>query len=193
MLVNDATVPVDMLSIEDKAAIQKSGEITRQIEFNDPARHSLLKGRLRILKTEDPQTFNFVEVGEWVSHGHHANFQQENDFEFRDKLLYDENGNTLSRRIYEKHGESFQLKEDWSSEVKQGRFLQHVKVYEDGILVEEYTWRVKNYLEPMSDSQKDKIHFGTDRGYYPDGKLAYIRSYDDNGRLVSEVKHARQN
>jgi len=177
-----------MLSTDDKDAIQQRGEITRQIVFNDPARHSLLKGKLRILKTEDPQTFKFVEVGEWVSHGHHVNFLQSNDFEFRDKLLYDENGNTLSRRIYEKHGESFQVKEEWSSEVKEGRFLQHVKVYEDGVVAEEYTWRVKNYLEPMSDSQKDKIHFGTDRVYYPDGKVAYVRSYNDDGKLISEEK-----
>ena len=181
-----------MLSTEDKAAIQKSGEITRQIEFNDPARHSLLKGKLRILRTEDPQTFNFVEVGEWLSHGHHLDFLQANDFEFRDKQLYDENGNTLSRRIYEKHDGSFQVKEDWSSEIREGRFLQHVKIYDHGVLVEEYTWRVKNYLEPKSDSMKDKVHVGIDKGYYPDGKLSFIRNYDDNGRLISEEKHARQ-
>ena len=39
-------------------------------------------------------------------------------------------------------------------------------------------------------SQKNKIPFGTDKGYYPDGHLAYVRSYDANGRLISEEKHA---
>ena len=65
-----------MLSTEDKYAIQQRGEIIRQIEFNDPARHSLLRGKLRILKTEDPQAYNFVEVGEWVRHGHYSNSDQ---------------------------------------------------------------------------------------------------------------------
>ena len=131
-----------MLSTEDKHAIQQRGEIIRQIEFNDPARHSLLKGKLRILKTEDPQTYNFVEVGEWVSHGHYANSGKQMTLSSEISLVYDENGNTLSRRIYQKHGEQFEVKEDWSSEVINGRFLQHMKVYEDGVLVAEYTRNV---------------------------------------------------
>jgi hypothetical protein len=177
-----------MLSIEDKAAIQRSGEITRQIEFNDPARHSLLKGKLRILKTENPQTFNFVEVGEWVSHGQHVS-SKEATHQFRESVVYDDNGNTVSRRIYEKHGAAFQIKEEWSSEMVEGRFLQHVKVYEDGHIVAEYTRNVLNYMEPKSDSQKDKIPFGTDKVYYPDGHLAFTRSYDNNGKLIGEKNH----
>ena len=177
-----------MLSTEDKHAIQQRGEITRQIEFNDPARHSLLRGKLRILRTENPQSFNFVEVGEWVRHGHHLDSDQVSDHEFREQLVNDENGNTLSRRIYEKHGDLFQMKEDWSSELIEGRFLQHVKEYEDGVLVAEYSRNVLNYLEPKSDSQKNKIPFGTDKGYYLNGELAYVRSYDDKGKLISVVK-----
>lgn len=180
-----------MLSTDDKDAIQQRGEITRQIEFNDPARNSLLKGKLRILKTDDHQTLNFVEVGEWVSHGQYASSSQKNRLEFRDSLVNDENGNTLSRRIYEKHGEQFQVKEEWSSELIEGRFLQHMKVYDAGVLVAEYTRNVLNYLEPKSDLQKNKIPFGTDKGYYPDGHLAYVRSYDANGVLISEEKLAR--
>ena len=177
-----------MLSTQDKDAIQQGGEITRQIEFNDPARHSLLKGKLRILKTENPQAFNFVEVGEWVRHGHHSNSGEMSSLEFRDRLINDENGNTVSRRIYEKHGDVFEMKEDWSSELIEGRFLQHIRAYENGVLVAEYTRNVLNYLEPKSDLQKDKIPFGTDKGYYPDGNLAYVRSYDDNGKLISEER-----
>jgi hypothetical protein len=178
-----------MLSTEDKRAIQQRGEIIRQIEFNDPARHNLLRGKLRILKTEDPQAYNFVEVGEWVRQGHYSDSDKPIDFEFRDRLVYDENGNTISRRIYQKHGDQFEVKEDWSSELVNGRFLQHMKVYEDGVLVAEYTRNVLNYLEPKSDLAKNKIPFGTDNGYYPDGRLAYIRSYDDAGKLISEQKY----
>ena len=179
-----------MLTAKDKYAIEQTGEITRQIEFNDPARHCLLRGKLRILKTEDPQTLNFVEVGEWVYHGHRSSSDQPDAHEFRDSLLYDEHGNTLSRRIYEKHGEQFQIKEQWSSELIDGRFLQHMKVYENGILVAEYTRNVVNYLEPKSDLQKDKVPFGTDKGYHHDGTLAYVRSYNDEGKLVAEKKYA---
>ena len=179
-----------MLSTDDKDAIQQRGEIIRQIEFNDPARHNLLRGKLRILKTEDSQAYNFVEVGEWVRHGHYSNSDKPNDLEFRDHLVYDEYGNTLSRQIYQQHGEQFDVKEDWSSEIINGRFLQHMKVYEDGVLIAEYTRNVLNYLEPKSDLQKNKIPFGTDKGYYPDGHLAYVRSYDANGILISEEKHA---
>lgn len=180
-----------MLSAKDKYVIQETGEITRQIEFNDPARHCLLRGKLRILKTEDPHAFNFVEVGEWVNHGHYSNADETIDLEFRDSVVYDENGNTISRRTYQKHGDVFQMKEDWSSELVEGRFLQHVKTYENGALIAEYTRNVLNYLEPKSDLQKNKIPFGTDKGYYPDGKLAYIKSYDNNGNLISEKKLAR--
>ena len=175
-----------MLSAQDKDAIRQRGEITRRIEFNDPASHCLLQGNLRILKTENPKSFNFVEVGEWVRQGHHSNSSEMNSLEFRERLVNDENGNTISRRIYEKHGDAFEIKEEWSSELIEGRFLQHVKAYENGVLVNEYTRKVLNYLEPKSDLKKDKIPFGTDKGYYPDGKLAYMRSYDDNGRLISE-------
>lgn len=180
-----------MLSTDDKDAIQQRGEITRQIEFNDPANNSLLKGKLRILKTDNQQTLNFVEVGEWVSHGQYARSGQKNKLEFRDSLVNDENGNTLSRRIYEKHGEQFQVKEEWSSELINGRFLQHMKIYENGVLVAECTRNVLNYLEPKSDLVKNKIPFGTDSGYYPDGKLAYVRRYNDTGKLISEEKYER--
>lgn len=180
-----------MLSADDKDALQRRGEITRQIEFNDPARNSLLRGKLRILRTENPQTFNFVEVGEWVYHGHHVISGQLNTNEFKDSLVYDENGNTLLRRIYEKHGEQFQIKEHWTSEFIDGRFLQHMKVYENGMLVAEYTRNVLNYLEPKSDLQKDKIPFGIDRGYHPDGKLAYVKSYDETGKLIGEETYVR--
>lgn len=179
-----------MLSSEDKNAIQQSGEIIRQIEFNDPARHSILRGKLRIIKTENPQNFNFVEVGEWISHGQYSDANQSDRHEFRDNVVYDENGNALSRHIYERHDGQFQMKEDWTSEVVDGRFLQHVKVYENGVLVAEYTKNVLDYLVPKSDPKKRKIPFGTDRGYYSDGKLAFVRNYDNNGELISEVKHA---
>jgi hypothetical protein len=178
-----------MLTAKDKYAIEQTGEITRQIEFNDPARHCLLRGKLRILKTEVPQTFNFVEVGEWVYHGHRSG--ELDTHEFRDSLLYDEHGNTLSRRIYEKHGEQFLIKEQWNSELIDGRFLQHMKMYENGVLVAEYTRNVLNYLEPKSDTQKDKIPFGTDKGYHHDGTLAYVRSYNDDGQLIAEKKYAQ--
>jgi hypothetical protein len=177
-----------MLSTEDKDAIRQSGEITRRIEFNDPASHCLLQGNLRILKTENPKSYNFVEVGEWVRQGHHSNSIEMDSLEFRERLVYDENGNTLSRRIYEKHGDVFEMKEDWSSELIDGRFLQHVKAYENGVLVREYTRNVLDYLEPKSDVKKNKIPFGTDTGYYLDGRLAYTRRYDDNGKLISEEK-----
>ena len=65
-----------------------------------------------------------------------------------------------------------------------------MKVYENGILVAEHTRNVLNYLEPKSDLHKDKIPFGTDKGYHRDGKLAYVRSYDDKGKLVAEKKYA---
>jgi hypothetical protein len=177
-----------MLSTEDKDAIRRNGEITRQIDFNDPARKSLLKGKIRILKTEDPLTYNIVEIGEWVSQGQHPSSDETRSLEFRDNLVYDENGNTLSRRIYEKHGERFQVKEDWTSEIVDGRFLQHMKMYEDGVLVAECTRNVLNYLEPKPDLQKSKIPIGTDKIYYPDGQLAYLRNYDNNGKLISEEK-----
>ena len=179
-----------MLSTADKAAIQRSGEITRQIEFNDPARHNLLRGTLRIIKTEDPKTFNFVEVGEWVNHGHYSNSDETIDLEFRDSVVYDENGNTVSRTLYQKHNDVFQKKEDWTSEINEGRFLQHVKIYENGILAAEYTRNVLNYLEPKSDLLKNKVPFGTDKSYFPNGKLQSAKSYDINGELISEVKHS---
>lgn len=163
----------------------------RQIDFNDPAHHSLLKGKLRILRTEDPQHFNFVEVGEWVNHGHHSTPDQSEIFEFRDRLVYDENGNTVSRRIYEKHGEIFQIKEDWTSEIVNGRFLQHVRLYENGILAAEYTRNVLNYQEPKSDAKKSKVPFGTDTAYYSDGSVHYIKCYDAGGVLISEEIHSR--
>ena len=180
-----------MLSTAEKKAIQQGGEITRQIEFNDPANNRLLKGKLRIIKTENPQTLNFVEVGEWVSHGHYSSSDHTSDLEFRDSLVYDKNGNALSRRKFERHGELFEMKEEWSSELVDGRFLQHVRVYEDGVLLAEYTRNVVNYLEPMSDSQKSKIPIGTDKVYFSNGNLACIRVYDDKGNLVSEEKHQR--
>lgn len=178
-----------MLTAEDKHAIQQSGEITRQIDFNDPASHRLLKGTLRILKTDNPQTLNFVEVGEWISHGHYTVSGESHELEFRDRLVYDENGNALSRRKYEKHGEQFQIREEWSSEMVEGRFLQHVKIYDDGILVAEYTRNVLNYLEPKSDLQKEKIPYGTNKIYFPDGNLAYVKIYNDKGELIGEEKH----
>ena len=180
-----------VLSQAEKDQINLSGEITKDIELGNPATESLLKGTLRIIRTERPDVFNFVEIGQWINHGRYGNSGQMHNIEFRDTIVYDNDGNTLSRRVYDRQDGTYKMTNDWSSEIIQDFFVQHFKVYDKGILRAEYSRKVVDYLVPKSDLEKIKIPVGIDKGYFQNGKLGYIKTYDQEGKLVSEGKYER--
>lgn len=62
-----------MLTAEEKDLIRQKGEIVKDIEFNKPASNGLLKGTLRIIRTDDPDIFNFIEIGQWINHSRVGN------------------------------------------------------------------------------------------------------------------------
>jgi len=185
------SVYAKMLTQTDKEQINENGEITKDIELGNPVDNGLLKGTLRIMKTENEEVFNFIEVGQWIEHGRYGNSGQLHNIESRDTITYDNNGNTVLRRVYDKQDGVFRMTNDWTSEIISGSFIQHFKVYNKGILIADYSKKVLDSSNPKSDLQKRKISVGTDKGYYQNGKLAYIKTYDQEGKLVSEEKYGR--
>ena len=180
-----------MLTQRDKDQINENGEITKDIELGNRADNELLKGTLRIIKTDNQKVFNFIEIGQWINHGRYASSGREHNVEFRDTITYDNNGNTVLRHVFDKQDGIFRMTNDWTSEMINGSFIQHFKVYHKGILVEDYSKKVLNPSNPKSDLQKKKILIGVDKGYYSNGKLAFIKTYDQEGKLVSEEKYGR--
>jgi hypothetical protein len=180
----------NILTDEDKEIITETGELYKDIELDDPDRHVFLKGRFRILKTDQEGIFNFVEVGQWIDHSRYGNSGSYHNLEFRDTLTYDSNGNTTRRAVYDKKYGTFQLTNSWTGEIVNGSFIQQMKVYDKGLLISEYSRKIVNYLTPKSDLQKTKIPFGEEKAYR-DGKLIRVKIYDTNGKIVSDEKYGR--
>jgi hypothetical protein len=181
---------VGILTLNDKNVITETGELFKDLEYHDPDKQIYSKGTLRVLKTEKENIFNFVKVGEWVDHGRYGNSGSFASLEFRDTLTYDHNGNATRRVVYDKKDGDFQLTNSWTGEIVNDSFIQQMKVYDKGILIAEYSRKIINYLTPKSDLEKIKIPFGQEKGY-KDGKLIRIKTYDTNGKLISDEKYGR--
>jgi uncharacterized protein YihD (DUF1040 family) len=95
------------------------------------------------------------------------------------------------RTTYEKRSSEFILKERWTSTIKESKFLQHIEVFDNNVLVSDYTGQILNYLEPLSDRLKKRIIVGIRKDYSSDGRLKTIETYDDSGKLISVEKYSR--
>lgn len=179
-----------ILTNDDKRLIAETGELFKDIELDDPGRHVFVKGRLRVLKTEQDGIFNFVKVGQWIDHGRYGNSGSYHNLEFRDTLIYDNHGNTTRRTLYDKKYDTFKMTDSWIGEMVNDQFIQRMKVYDKGILIAEYSRRVVDHLTPKSDLEKTKIPYGEDK-QYRDGKVSRVKTYDTNGKLVSDEKYGR--
>ncbi|AYB34158.1 hypothetical protein [Chryseolinea soli] len=180
-----------MLTPDEKNEINRTGEITKNIELYDPMDknlwHGMLKGTLRILKTENPEVFNFVEIGIWVTLTRPKG-QITTNYRVKDSTENDRQGNTLSKvRYYEGQAETYYLEKKCTSKMIDQQFIQHVEVFMDTALVMEYNMRVLDYGTPKSDSQKQKIVVGMYNEYFK-GKLVRTKVYDNDGNLILESK-----
>jgi hypothetical protein len=133
---------VGLLTHEEKNVIRETGEIFKDLEYNDADKHMYSKGTLRILKTDKENIFNFVKVGEWIDHGRYGNSGSYHNLEFRDTLTYDSNGNTTRRKVYDKKYGDFQMTHSWTGELANNSFIQKMKVYDKGILAIEYSMKI---------------------------------------------------
>ena len=155
-----------ILTTEDKRILAEIGELFKNVEHNDPERNVFIKGRLRVLKTEQDGIINFVKVGQWIDHARYGNSGSYHNLEFRDTLTYDNNGNTTRRIVYDKKYGTFQMTESWTGEIVNEKFIQRMSVYDKGILIAEYSRKVVDYLTPKSDLEKNKIPYGEDKELY---------------------------
>jgi hypothetical protein len=180
-----------ILTPYEKSLINRKGEITKEIELYDPLDRTLwrgmLKGTLRILKTDNPEIFNFVEVGKWVTLSRPSH-QLLTNYHARDTAIHDSLGNTLSKVwYYEAAFEKYTLGKKCTAKIIDHQFIQHFEQFIDTSLVREYDMRVIDYRIPRSDSEKLKIMVGTHNDYH-EGKLLATRTYDNNGTLIKETK-----
>lgn len=181
-----------MLTQSDKAEINQKGEITKDIELGNPGDDSLLKGTLRIMKTNDPDLFNFIQIGQWIDHGRLGNSGKVHNLEFRDTIVYDNSGNILSRVVYYKNKPTeYSLGERWTIEEVDSYFVRHIKQYKDNILISEYDRKLLEFNIPKSDFQKKTILIGTRNDYSSKGQLISRKIYNNNGELLKEEKYGR--
>ena len=183
-----------MLTPDEKILINRKGEIIRNIELYDPLDqslwHGMLKGTLRILKTENPEVFNFIEIGQWVTLTR-ATGQMMTNYHVRDTILNDSLGNTLSRMSYhEDQLGKYSLKKKCTSKTIDHQFIQHFEIFTDTALVEEFDMKILDHDLPKSDSRKRKIMIGT-YNIYNDGEIAWTRIYDCDGNKIKESKRER--
>lgn len=171
-----------MLSQADKEQINQRGEISKDVELGTSKDIDLLKGTLRILKTDKSNVFNFVEVGQWINHGRLGNSGKYHNLEFKDTTINDNLGNSISRVVYYKdEPNEYVLGERWT--LKESA-IRHVEIFRDKILIREYDLKLKDFNNPMSDIQKRKIPIGTRKDYSSSGQLISTKTFDDNGQLI---------
>jgi|GEM_PF-2931294 hypothetical protein len=179
------SVYAKMLTTDEMNTINQKGEITRDIEFNDPNDNRLLKGKLRILKTDRQDVFNFVEIGEWIDHGRLGNSGKYHNLEYRDTTFNDNLGNSISRVVYDKDKQNkFSLGERWTSKPQGDSFIRHIEIFKDRVLISEYDLKLQDFNNPKSDIQKKKIPTGTRKDYSPSGQLISTKTFDNNGQLI---------
>ncbi|HEY5746007.1 MAG TPA: hypothetical protein VIU12_08030 [Chryseolinea sp.] len=183
-----------MLTPDEKILINRKGEITKNIELYDPLDmslwHGMLKGTLRILRTENPEVFTFVEIGQWVTLTR-ATGQMMTNYHVRDTTLNDSLGNTVSKVSYQEDQlGKYSLKKKCTSKTIDHQFIQHFEIFRDTSLVEEFDMKILDHAIPKSDSRKRKIMIGT-YNVFLDGKLALTRIYDCDGNLMKESKRER--
>ena len=181
-----------MLSQTDKEQINQKGETTKHIELGNAADDSLLKGTLRIIKTDNPDIFNFVEIGQWINHGRLGNSGKYHNLEFKDTTVNDSLGNSLSRVAYYKDRNSeYLLGERWTTKQINNPPIRHVEIFKDRVLISEYDLKLVDFGKARSDIQKEKIKFGTRNDYSPGGQPISKTTYDENGNVLSEERYGR--
>lgn len=178
------SVYAKMLTQSDKEQINRKGEMSKDIVLGT-SDNDLLKGTLRILKTDNPDVYNFVEIGPWINHGRLGNSGKSHNLEYKDTTVNDNLGNSLSRVVYYKDKPNeYVLGERWTSKKQQESFIRHVEIFKDRVLISEYDLKLQDFNKPQSDIQKKKIPIGTRKDYSPSGQLISTKSFDDNGQLI---------
>lgn len=179
------SVYAKMLTQADKEQINQKGEITKDIELGTSVNNDLLKGTLRIMRTDNPDIYNFVETGQWINHGKLGNSGKYHNLEFKDTTVNDNLGNSLSRVVYYKDKPNeFILGERWTTKQQGETFIRHVEVFKDKVLISEYDLKLLDFKAPKSDSQKEKIPIGIRKDSSPSGQLISTKTFDDNGQLI---------
>jgi hypothetical protein len=179
-----------MLTAEDKNAINLNGETIKNIELGSPSANRLLKGKLKALKTEKENVFNFVEIGQWITHS--TTSGELHSHKLIDTTVNDNSGNSLSRVVYYlNNNNEFQLKERWTASRTGNLFIQHMEIFNNGILKYDFEMKVIDFEVPKSDRQKNKLFTGTAKEYAADGKLMTSRTFDINGKLIKEQSYGR--
>jgi hypothetical protein len=178
-----------LLTTQDKRIISKDGRMIKDVELNDLSTAYLLKGKLMIFKSNDPDHFAFVEVGEWVTHSTTTGVLVPK--RLIDTTNYDNLGNiTFSVRYY-KQKSGFELSKRITKKISGIKFIQHVEYFRDGALVQDLDTQVIEHDTLKPDGEKLKKPIGTWNEYNRKGHLKLRRVFDDSGNLLKEEKYAR--
>ena len=183
------SVYASMLTEAEKDQINREGEITKEIELIDESDNGLLKGTLRIMKTEDPTIFNFIEIGKWVEHGRLGSSGKYNNMPYKDTTLNDASGNSLWRVVYhQENSTEYTLIERWTIN-QTGKYpVRHVEAFNNNVLVSEFDLKLTDFEKSKSDIQKKKVKTGVQKDYSKKGQLISTKTYDDSGKLIKEEK-----
>lgn len=182
-----------MLTSEEKQIINQSGELIKSIDIANPQDASLLKGTLRILKTEKEGFYNFVEIRQWINHSRVGNTGKYHNLEYKDTTNNDNLGNTTFRVTYHRENvDKFRLAERWTSKRDHNSFIRHIEIYKDEILISEYDVKIADFNTPKSDRQKRGVITGIRKDYSASGQLVSTKMFDDNGKLIKEERYGGQ-
>lgn len=181
-----------MLTPEERDIINKRGELIKSIELANPKDASLLKGTLRILKTDKQDFYNFVEIGQWINHSRLGNSGKYHNLEFKDTTNNDNLGNTTFRVIYYRDNmDEFTLGERWTSTKDHNSFIRHIEIFKNEFIISEYDVKITDFNTPKSDRQKKGVVIGTRKDYSASGQLVSTKTSDENGKLIKEETYGR--
>ncbi len=183
-------LPFDKLVNEKtKDIVNQTGETFEHIDLINETKNYVLRGTLRVLKTAEPNEFNYLQIGKWIYHGMFPRMVF-GKIIFKDTTEFDSAGNVINKVYYDTKTRDLSLKRKWTSEFKDGIFTQHIETFKNNTLETSLTMRIVDFNILKNELNKVKVPIGSSIEYR-DGKVKTIRDYDNEGKLTGVKKYER--
>ena len=172
------------LTAQEIQLLKEKGDIYKTVELIDSETNNREKHELRVTFNQEKNKFNFVRIGNWVERGYNSSNSPLNSPEqFLDSLSVDDQGNVIYRATYVKKNSqnNWIIDQKWTSEIKNDKFFQYYKIFNDGIISWEGTSIITDYKSIKPFTEKNTIKYGKGVSYDESGNVKKIEVFDEKG------------
>jgi hypothetical protein len=177
-----------LLSEADIAKLGKGEEV--KLKFNSERPGFKASGLIRVLPTAEPETYNFIEIGEWKKE---FDFKRSNSDRGKAKveMRLDSLGNIIISKAFEMQvgQDRLILREELTLQeeiFKDDIYHLHLvrSYYKTGELWIEGYQRILEFEKPLSHMDKKSKAVKSKKEYGKDGKLKSEKYYDLDGKVL---------